>query len=431
MDIDQKLLIEKWNSYFNYKTSYCDMDVYDNSDDLFNDYLYMNNKDFIYEYDDAFCFCEKQESKYIISYVNDNKIYSEEINIKAKRKFFNLINNFEIIITKAFPLNSDTINKNKILLRYEIIRNLWTSNNTHFFSKDLPFSINDNRIFFTKIFKNLLFDNTEKLNILKFGTLMLNSFEIGVMIDDIKLKPKITISPYGRWYWSGTEKVQNDMKSRQKIYDKLLKYGKILNIDLVSGEPVIFYNLSKSSILKKLVKFRIALKETDEDLSNSIKDLINIFIHSVENSDDVVDKFKKKNSDFAIIEEKLKLSLYDVMGALQDEILWYNSKVIDAYTSDLSIKEYNRRIVMHDIFIKENHEILKEHRKYLQGYTHDRILNLAQLNYSNTGLMPIFTIHDSLSYFINHKDANILSEQLIKNAKKLKYPINIEIIETY
>ncbi len=169
---------------------------------------------------------------------------------------------------------------------------------------------------------------------------------MGVTIDNIKLKPKISVSQYGRWYWSGTEKIQNNVKSRQKVYKKFIKYGKILTIDLASGEPTILYELANSILLKKLLKYRIALKRTNLDLSNSIKSLINIFIHSSSNYKDIADQFKKHDKLYVNIEKNLGVTIEDLLSSLQDEFLCYNTSIIKEHREYLSVKELNRRIVI-------------------------------------------------------------------------------------
>jgi len=362
--------------------------------------------------------------------ISEKKINTININSRSKRKFYNLLSDFSIIITKNFPLDKDSLSSNKIILRHEIIKNVLTSNETHFFSENLPFSIKDNRVFITKEFHSLLFENEERFNILKFGSFLLNKFELGVTIDNIKLKPKISVSQYGRWYWSGTEKIQNDVKSRQKVYKKFLKYGKILTIDLASGEPTILYELANSILLKKLLKYRIALKSINQELSNSIKSLINIFIHSSSNYKDIADQFKKYDKLYVNIEENLGITIEDLLSSLQDEFLCYNTNIIKEHREKLSVKELNRRIVIPNSIKLSDEELIKEHRKYLQGHTHDRILNLAQKIFSLLGLIPIFTVHDSLSYFINNHDSNTLINNIINLAKNENYPTTIEVIES-
>lgn len=421
-------ILTNWNQYFNYncKEEFSGISF----DEIFNSYLYFNNKDTKYEYISKVCFVEKQQAGiYTLTYYNGSEIIIDQMNTKARRKFYNLLGDFEVIITKNFPLITDNLDKHKTILRHEIVKNILTSNETHFFSKDLPFSINDNRVFLTSMFYSLLFENVDKLNILKFGSFLLNQFEVGMTIDDIKLKPKISVSNYGRWYWSGTEKVQNDKKSRQKIYNKFIKYGKILNIDLISGEPTILANLSESKVLKKLLKYRLAIKDKNYELSDALKFLINMFIHSSYDIESVAQQFKTHNILADQLEESLGVPVVDLLLCLQDEFLCYNRYVLDEHRKNFSVKELNRRIVIPHSHELSDIELIKEHRKYLQGHTHDRILNLAQRNYLTTGLIPIFTVHDSISYFINNHDATQITDQILKNSKDMKYPITFEILE--
>lgn len=398
-------------------------------DNIFNAYLKTISSKMNFEFTDNICYCSKHNSTISISYVKNNEIRTEDLDVRAKRKFYTLIGNYDIIITNNFPIAADAVNASKILLRYELLRNIYTSNHTHFFSKDMPFSIDDNSVFLTKVFYNNLISDKTKLYRLRFASYLLNMFEIGVSIDDLVLKPNISVSPYGRWYWSGTEKVQNDIKSRNKIYKKLLKYGKVLNIDLISGEPIILSQLNNSQLLKKLLKYRIAIKSTDPVLSTTLKDLINIYIHAVISPEEAYSKFKA-NNDYKLVENKLGVAVIDIFAGLQDDFLWYNNKVIDTYRQNLSCVELTRRIVNPGTILMNDSDIIKEHRKFLQGHTHDKILELASMIYKEHQILPMFTVHDSLSYFISERDdITEIKEIVRKSAKQTKSPITIQILE--
>ena len=106
----------------------------------------------------------------------------------------------------------------------------------------------------------------------------------------------------------------------------------------------------------------------------------------------------------------------------------YNKNIIDSYKNNLSVTEFDRRIVNPATILMSEKEIIKEHRKYLQGHTHDRILLLAQGLYNNLGLIPMFTIHDSITYFINNHDETPILDCVNKIAKNIKTPITIEIL---
>lgn len=422
-------LIYSWNNYFDLNLVEDNYTVDDLTiDNLFNSYLASYSSTLSFEYTDNMCTCEKQNSRIIVTYYK-NKICTDEFDVRSKRKFYNLINNFDYIITNNLPISAEALNKTKILLRYEIIRNILTSNHTHFFNKDLPFSVNDNSVFMTKAFLHELTSHKERLAKLRFSSYLLNQFELGVAIDDLVLKPNISISPYGRWYWSGTEKVQNDLKSRKRIFNKLLKYGKILNIDLISGEPMILSQLSNSSLLKKLLKYRISIKKNDIELSTVLKNLINIYIHAVTTPEDAYYKFKA-NNDYKLVESKLGIPVIDILAGLQDDFLWYNKKVIDNYRQNLSCDELSRRIVNPGVFISSENDVIKEHRKFLQGHTHDKILDIAMLTFKEMNILPIFTVHDSLTYFISNSENLLEVKDIVKkNAKLIKTPITLEILE--
>lgn len=431
-DCDINKLFMYWDNYFGVNI---DIKKIDNNtrngsiDILFNWYLSNVSQLYNYDFNLDICFCEKSKFSYNIFYIVDDKLEKIEFGFKAKRKFYNFLSSFNTIITNGFPLSKNTLSENKEILRYEIVRNILTSNHTHFFSKSLPFSIDDKTVFFTTEFYSIIKNETQYDNIL-FSSFLLNEFELGVTIDDIVLKPCITVSPYGRWYWSGTEKVQNDIKAREKIYHKFIKYGKIINLDLTSGEPTILSELSNSKFLKKLIKCRILLNEKgDIELSGILKDILNIFIHSLDTPKEAYNKFKYKNPNYLDIEKKLKTSVFDIFSCLQNEFLCYNNYILNDYKNNLSVTECNRRIVNPGNILLSDIELLKEHRKFLQGLTHDKIINIARLIYDKIGLLPIFTIHDSLSYFIDNKnDAYI--DVINSIAKTFKTPLTIEIIET-
>ncbi len=429
LDTDKSELIKYWNSYFNYNYDMTNVNEYYDVDGIFNDYLLANKTD--YELTDEICFCKKVDSDYLVYYVKNNKVVSDNFNVRAKRKLSNLINNYSVIIVDGFSLSEDLVSNNKIILRYELIRNIFTSNHTHFLSDSLRFSIDDNTVFFTKMFYIELFSNNNRLNQLKFTSYVLNSFEKGVSVDDIILKPNINVSQYGRWYWSGTEKIQNDSKARNKIYNKLLKYGKVMNIDLINGEPWILSQMSGSKTIKKLIKARIKLNSKGEhDLGNIIKNLLNIYIHSVNKPNVANAIFQSKNNseDIKKIEKVLNCKMYDVICNISNELEEYNKNIIDSYKNNLSVTEFDRRIVNPATILMSEKEIIKEHRKYLQGHTHDRILLLAQGLYNNLGLIPMFTIHDSITYFINNHDEAPILDCVNKIAKNIKTPITIEIL---
>ena len=422
--INKELLINDWNKIFS--EGIPSNKINDNNDihQLFNDYLNLIVANRTYELREDICLIDKLGYKYNIYFANNNSIHKTELDVRSKRKFFSLINNYDIIITKNFPLQ-DNFRDNKIILRYEVICNILTSNKTHYFSIDTPFPINDYTVFFTKDFYNILLNNPVKFNFIKFSSMLLNKFEIGLTIDDVILKPRINISRYGRWYWSNTKNFQTNLNVRNKLYSKLAKYGNVFNIDFISAEPNLLSKLCNSKLLQKLVKYRVVAKKSNPEVSNAIKDLLNIYIHS---NDSPVEAYKKLNKHKqSTVENALGVSVLDILSCLEDDFLDYNNYVIDRYKTSLSIEELIRRIVIPDAFINDR-EVIKEHRKYLQGHVHDHVLELARLIYEDLNILPLFTIHDSLSYFLPKEcDLDEVKNSLIKNIKKLNIPVEVEV----
>lgn len=422
--INKELLISDWNKIFS--EGIPSNKINDNNDihQLFNDYLNLIVANRTYELREDICLIDKLGYKYNIYFVDNNSMCKIELDVRSKRKFFSLIDNYDIIITKNFPLQ-DNFRDNKIILRYEVICNILTSNKTHYFSIDTPFPINDYTVFFTKDFYNILLNNPVKFNFIKFSSMLLNKFEIGLTIDDVILKPRINISRYGRWYWSNTKNFQTNLNVRNKLYSKLAKYGNVFNIDFISAEPNLLSRLCNSKLLQKLVKYRVVAKKSNPEVSNAIKDLLNIYIHS---NDSPVEAYKKLNKHKQnMVENALGVSVLDILSCLEDDFLDYNNYVIDRYKTSLSIEELIRRIVIPDAFINDR-EVIKEHRKYLQGHVHDHVLELARLIYEDLNILPLFTIHDSLSYFLPKEyDLDEVKSSLIKNIKKLNIPVEIEV----
>lgn len=422
--INKELLINNWNKIFSEDIS--SNKINDNNDihQLFNDYLNLIVANRTYELREDICLIDKLGYKYNIYFANNNSIHKTELDVRSKRKFFSLINNYDIIITKNFPLQ-DNFRDNKIILRYEVICNILTSNKTHYFSIDTPFPINDYTVFFTKDFYNILLNNPVKFNFIKFSSMLLNKFEIGLTIDDVILKPRINISRYGRWYWSNTKNFQTNLNVRNKLYSKLTRYGNVFNIDFISAEPNLLSKLCNSKLLQKLVKYRVVAKKSNPEVSDAVKDLLNIYIHS---NDSPVEAYKKLNKHKQnMVENALGVSVLDILSCLEDDFLDYNNYVIDRYKTSLSIEELIRRIVIPDAFINDR-EVIKEHRKYLQGHVHDHVLELARLIYEDLNILPLFTIHDSLSYFLPKEcDLDEVKNSLIKNIKKLNIPVEVEV----
>ena len=205
----------------------------------------------------------------------------------------------------------------------------------------------------------------------------------------------------------------------------MTRYGNVFNIDFISAEPNLLSKLCNSKLLQKLVKYRVVAKKSNPEVSDAVKDLLNIYIHS---NDSPVEAYKKLNKHKQnMVENALGVSVLDILSCLEDDFLDYNNYVIDRYKTSLSIEELIRRIVIPDAFINDR-EVIKEHRKYLQGHVHDHVLELARLIYEDLNILPLFTIHDSLSYFLPKEcDLDEVKNSLIKNIKKLNIPVEVEV----
>ena len=422
-----KNLIEYWNNFFNLSADIKYEEIQNNIKDPFDVYLKYN-----YEYfykkikliDNYIGFCEKKDNNYIIYYSNNNNIKKITFKLNEKRALYSNLESFKIIIAKNIIIN----NKKCLIIRYEILKNMLTSSNYHFFSKDIAFSSDNITPLLSINFLDLLLNNKKLFNFICFSSNLLNKYESGITIGNINLKPNINISNYGRWYWSGTEKIQNDIKARDKVVNTCLQFGNIINIDLISGEPTILSNLIKSKLLKKLINYRIVLKNNgNKYLGDAIKNILNIYIHSIDTPEKAYNNFKLINKNYNDIEKKLKLSIYDILVCLQNEFLCYNKYVKNSYIENMSVVENDRRIVNPYNILMSETELFKEHRKYLQGLTHDSVLRIAEKIYNEEKVLPLYTIYDSLTFFIQ-KSNNIKIQHIydiINNIDDTKASIDI------
>ena len=421
------VLINTWNKIFNSDILESEINEnYINNMQLFNSFLNKLNNSIQYKYIDSICLCKKIGMKYIVTYYDNYTIQSKSFGNNTKRKMYTFLESFNWIIISGFAINNETLS-NKIIMREEIIINFLGNNETHFYSKDLLFSKNDDNVYLTQNFYNLIYKNKKLFNLILFGSFLLNSFELGFTVDEVTLTPKITLSKYGRWYWTNTEKVQNDSEVRQKIYKKLLKYGSILSADFVSAEPYILSDLIKSKLLKKVIKQRIKLKIIGDEDSNALKLVINSFIHSNDSPDKALYKFNIQYPN-SKISKKIGMEMSDFFDSLHQSLICYNSIMMENYRNEIVVEELYRRIIIPDAVLYSDNDLIKEHRKYLQGHTHDKLLKLAELVHTALDILPIFTVHDSASFFINHKNKEDILCSFQNCIKELKSPIEIEII---
>ena len=425
---DKALLVDSWNRVFSESVSPNRVADSESVDQLFNDYLRLVVANHSYSLREDTCLVDKVEYKYYVYFARKSSVDKVEFDVRSKRKFFSTISGYSTVITRNFPLQ-DSSRSDKTILRYEVVRNILTSNNTHFFSLDLPFPVDDYTVFFTENFYRLLLSNLSRFNLLKFSSALLNSFETGLTVDNFVLKPSVNVSRYGRWYWSNTEKIQSSLNVRSKLYSRVVKYGRVLNVDFISAEPTLLSKLCDSELMRKLVKYRVAVRKSNPEVSDAVKNLLNIYIHSNDSPAEAFRKFKRKY-DSKQVESVFGVSIFDILSCLQDDFLCYNRHVTDSYRTSLSVEEFYRRVVNPGVFTCDDREVIKEHRKFLQGHVHDHVLELARLVSEDLSVLPIFTIHDSLSYFVPRDfDLDRLKDSLSKGIKRLGISARVEIID--
>lgn len=373
------------------------------------------------------CVCTQFSDKTIREYhynSKQNDIIYTDFTTRSRRKFYDTISKFDYIIS---DFSIDNPNNQAILLRKEVLDNYIFDNYNYYLDSDYCFNQSLHEIYLTEKLFNMI-TNSEYFEQWKFDSLLLNHFLKGLTVDDIVIKPNINISRYGRWYWSNTDKFQTNIAERNRVYSKLSKYGIVINIDLVSGEPMILSKLAHSKLLKKFIDYRMSLKDKDDEMRNILKKFINIFIHSYPTVNSVYNTVVKTISNYGRIEDIIGIPLEKIIEKLFNEFSDYNDKVIQSYRNTLEYKELQRRIIIPCAPIMSNADIIKEHRKYMQGHTHDLVLKYAFMNYQTCNILPIFTIHDCLSYFIQDvTNIDDIIDNIKKNAKKLKVSINLEI----
>ncbi len=346
-------------------------------------------------------------------YFKKEEFYYEEISIYSKKKWMNVIFQFTNIITN-FPIDLTQWPKNKKYLRYELIRNYYTGSTSHCFSSYNLCPIDNYHCLLESTLVNEIFNRRLKIgSLLNFTSMMLNYLESGVELESTILRPKITVSNYGRWYFSGSDNIQNSKRARKYINDKILSTGKsIIKMDLKSAEPTCLAKFTGSKVLPFLIQKRYE----NPELSDMIKFVLNSFIHSGNDPEIIFEMVQHK---FGVkYTSKNFNDLQENLTSLQTEILWYNRKVGREYSTKLHIHEGLRRIVNPYICLLNyqdyEKDIWKEHLKYLQGHVHDQIVQVAFQMKNLCGLMPSYLVHDELVYVGDEKVVDYLNETLLK-----------------
>jgi len=425
----KSLLIKRWNSFFNSDIS-IDEDISD-STTLFNKFLDLYNNEKNFEYLENACICIKNGQKLDLYSAENNKIIFNEIGVNTRKKFRKYINRFDYVITN-FELSKDLIedcvksSSNKMFLRYEILHSMYCGDKSNYICDNVPFSGDNPTAYLTKNFIDQIKKDTNSLSFYQYSSYLLNHFENGIIIDDIVIKPRVSVSDYGRWYWGGKDKLQNNKELQNNIIEKILKNGdKYVSVDLVSASSSMLAKITKSKILKALVASRIKNSE-DSTYSSNLKELLNIFVHGNEDPNNL-SYYMKKKFDLDYISKVGKFNIDTVLRKLYEELQDYNSNIIDTYKSSLVYKELKRRIVNPDAIISNDKDIIKKHRIYLQGHVHDNIILLTKYVYNNTGILPLYTVHDCVNFYISKNQDYDLFINTVKNAsKEIKLPYRIE-----
>jgi hypothetical protein len=274
-------LINSWNNVFKSSVFISDNSSINDTDTLFNNFLSEYQKDQKYEYNENICVCLKNGNKLNLYSSNDNKIEFREIGLNTRKKFKNYINNYDIVITNFniendFVQNCLKINPNKVFLRYEILHSSFSGGKSNFITDQIAFPNENPAAYLTKAFYKKLIKNSAQLSFFKYSSFLLNHFESGKIIGDVSMKPKINVSDFGRWYWSGSCKIQQDREYRDNLINNIQNIGgKYISIDFISASPSMLAKITKSKTLNNMVKSRI--KNTDnKEYTNIIKQLLNI-----------------------------------------------------------------------------------------------------------------------------------------------------------
>ena len=290
--IDNYIKLLKESNNVNLFQQYIDANILSS----FNNYSLLNNV----------CVCHAENDIVHIIYTDNNDVINTVISNKNRRKLYNIINNYQYVISN-FAI--DKPNKDVIILREEVIDNYLFCNYRYYLDTECILSKCNREIYLFGNLFNKLTSNIDFFEQIIFDSTLLNTFIKGLTVDDIIIKPKINISQYGRWYWSNTDKFQTNITERNKVYSKLSKSGIIVNIDLVSGEPIVLAKLAHSKLLKKFVDYRISLKDKDDEMRNILKKFINIFIHSYPTVNSVYQTVVKTVPNYQRIESIIGIPL--------------------------------------------------------------------------------------------------------------------------
>lgn len=427
----KKILLDWWNNV--YKTNISDdhLDDTKDSDRMFDNFLHSCIKDKTFEYSDDILLSLKTTDGVTFYYSKDGKVKIDPASNILRKKFNHHVKKHSIIITNySVPMGliGDVLtNHDKIFLRFEIVQSILTGCKFNCLDSSLLFPSNVPTCYLTKDFLNLITSTKGKLMFLRYSSFLLNYFEnSSILMQEESIKSDVAVSEYGRWYWKGQINFQRDKSLRTKLIRSVKEDGdKYVSVDFISASPSMLASLAKSKTLKMLVKDRIIHNE-DKKYSDGIKQILNIFVHGNLDSEFFISAYSHK-IDFDYISKIGGFDISDILHSLQGEFFGYNNTVITKYKMHLSYNELRRRIVNPIAIIQTDEEVIKRHRVYLQGHIHDNIILLTWYAFSKMGVLPLYTVHDSVSFRISKdQDYSLFIDTLKAAVKKIKLPYRIE-----
>lgn len=430
-DGQKRILLDWWNSVLQTNISEGSLDDTQDSDMVFDSFLHNCIKEKTFDYSGDILLCLKTSDGLTFYYSKNGRVKIDKASNILRKKFNRYVREHSIIITNySVPMGliGDILtNHDKIFLRYEIVQSILTGCKFNYLNEYLIFPSNDPTCYLTKYFLNLITANKGTMMFLRYSSFLLNHFEnSSIMMQEESIKSDVAVSEYGRWYWKGQINFQRDKSLRTKLIYSVKEDGdRYVSADFISASPSMLASLAKSKTLKMLVKSRVIHSE-DKKYSDGTKLILNIFVHGNLDPESFISAYSHK-IDFGYISKIGRFDISDVLHSLQGEFFGYNNTVITKYKMHLSYNELRRRIVNPIAIIQTDEEVVKRHRVYLQGHIHDNIILLTWYAFIKTGVLPLYTVHDSVSFRISKdQDYPLFIETLKAAVKKIKLPYRIE-----
>lgn len=418
LTIANKELIANWCTTLKIPT----FNISDTCEDIFDYFIKITSKINDFAFDDSTCLALLNKNIITIYSAPQNEMIITTYDIKDQNKWQMKLSNFHFIITNfAVPTILEELNT---CLRYEIIVNYFSGYKSHYFNKNFYSSKDDYSIFLKKQFVNALCcDSTSKLiKLIHYGSKLLNNYDKG-MIDGNgdKIKQTINISEYGRWYVHKSNfNIQLDkVKKEELVFSYLKNKYVVYNLDMFSAEPYVLYDLSNIRSIKDLIEIR--RNSTNQNEIEFIKFFLNIYIHSKMSTSNIINYLKQKITiDFDISAFKC------FFDDLDDNMIAFNSKILEKYKKNLACIEGYRRIVNPFIPFIDKKDAIKEHRKYHCAHVIDSILLLAVDIFKKSDMIPVYLLHDEIMYAVKKEDDRKFYTTLTETIEATNKPIKIE-----